>query len=126
MPGCSGVEPPYLYDDFPADLEIDDTAMGIWVSAFHQDNVRDPFRVGINESGFWDAVRKNDLYEIAKGEKDIETGLLRYTNDFESMLLAKMGKKRVDSYAITNLGVLFNKATTDGSSSQWVISELLF
>ena len=58
--------------------------------------MRAPFRVGINETRFWDAVRNNGQriqYEIAKGEKDVDTGLLRYINDFKSTLLAKMGKK---------------------------------
>jgi hypothetical protein len=117
---------------FPASWNIDDTVMGLWVSAFHMDSVRAVRQSGNLKASFWDSVRENGQriqYEIAKEQKDVEIGMLRYIDDFKVSLLAKMGKKREDSFGITNLGMFPTKArATDGSSSPspWVISDLLF
>lgn len=117
---------------FPASWNIDDTVMGLWVSVFHTDNVRVVGESGNLKAGFWDSVRKNSQriqYEIAKGQEDIEIGMLRYIDDFKVSLLTKMGKQRENSFGITNLGMFPTQPrAADGSSSPapWVISDLLF
>jgi hypothetical protein len=122
----------------PSRLKIEDNAMGLWVSAFHVEYSRTQLlgrgSEGRKSKHFWDEVRKNSQrirQEIKKKDKDLSTGMLRYIPDFRSMLLNKMGKKRDDSYAITNLGCFNGESSrlygnTGNNSSQLRISNLLF
>jgi Alcohol acetyltransferase len=122
----------------PPQLQIGDDAMGLWVSAFHVEYSRTQLLGRENEGGeskqFWDEVRKNSQrirQEIKKRDRDLSTGMLRYIPDFRSMLVNKMGQKRDDSFAITNIGC-FNgepgKLSRDlgDDPSQLCISNLLF
>lgn len=116
---------------FPAHLQIDDSVMGLWVNAFHLEYTRVQLQGRKGELLPWDQARRNSKRiksEIAKGQKDVGIGMLRYTDDFKSVLQGKMGKKREDSYAITNLGVFSDTAVdkADTSASPWLISNLLF
>jgi Alcohol acetyltransferase len=115
---------------FPNDFHIDDTVMGLWVNAFHLEYTRDQLRAPDDGSRFWNLARKNSeqiRYEISKGETDIGIGMLKYIEDFRSTLMAKQGKKREDSYAVTNLG-LFDPHLDDVSSSNspWQLSDMVF
>lgn len=121
----------------PPQFQIDDDAMGLWVSAFHVEYSRTQLLGRGQERGsqhFWNEVRKNSARirrEIKKGDKDLSTGMLRYIPDFRSTLVSKMGKKRDDSFSITNLGSFdgepgnSSKDLEDGSA-QLRISDLLF
>jgi hypothetical protein len=112
--------------------------MGLWVSAFHVEYSRTQLLGRGNEvrqsKQFWDEVRKNSQRirrEINKRDKDLSTGMLRYIPDFRSMLLTKMGQKRDDSFAITNLGCFNGElgklpGDLEDDSSQPRISNLLF
>lgn len=115
---------------FPEQLQIDDGVMGLWVNAFHLEYTRDQLQGRDGASSLWNQARNDSQrieYEIAKGETDVGIGMLRYIKDFKSTLMGKMGKKREDSYAITNLGVYDPMAGEASSSTfSWQISDLVF
>jgi hypothetical protein len=121
---------------FPAIHKIDDThAMGLWVTASRQNFAR---RVLIGaggrkaDGGFpWGEARKNKrriVKELAKGDRDITMGSLRDIPNFETYLMGRIGKKRDDSYSITNIGVFDGETPASGESSQhqWRISKMSF
>ena len=115
---------------FPPQLQIDDSVMGLWVSAFHleytraqlatetrnNENEHNSNNCSESHSAFpWDHARQNSqriAHEIAKGETDVGIAKLRYIPDFRSALLRSMGKEREDSFAITNLGLFPRVAAT--------------
>jgi Alcohol acetyltransferase len=115
---------------FPTSLQIDDSVMGLWVSAFHLDYTRNQLKGQYDDSSLWDQARKNSQRiesEVAKGDMDLEIGMLKGIQDFKSMLMAKMGGPREDSYAITNLGVFnANVHSMSSSGSPWQISDMVF
>jgi Alcohol acetyltransferase len=119
---------------FPPEYGIGDDVMGLWISAFHLEYTRHALQ---GEQGVifpWVQARKSKLrieQEIAKGDKDVEIGMLRHIKDFGSFLMDKMGRKREDSYAITNLGVFDGAASENamigkGPNRQWCISNIAF
>ncbi|KAI9674077.1 MAG: hypothetical protein M1817_001895 [Caeruleum heppii] len=119
---------------FPSAADIDDATMGLWVSTFHANYGRDEL-VPADKGAFpWDNARHNRRlieHEIERGDKDIAMGLLRYFGDFHSYLTAKLGRRRDDSYAITNLGLFDGKdvpssAEADGTAPPWAISNIYF
>jgi hypothetical protein len=121
----------------PPQLQIKDDAMGLWVSAFHVEYTRNQLLGRERKGGsphFWNEVRKNSRkirQEIKKGDKDLSTGMLRYIPDFRSTLTSKMGKKRDDSFSITNLGSFDGEQGSaskdlENGSAQLRISNLLF
>lgn len=97
------------------ELDIGEQEMGLWVSAFHFE--LDPVELsGIDKGSkkFWGMARKNSKRiagEIEKRDTDLGIGGLRQIPDFRKNLESKMGKKREDSFAVTNIG------TFDGDSA---------
>ena len=117
----------------PSNPKLDDMTMGMWVSAFHIEYSRPPSLATSNAID-WSMTRKNKGridQEIAKGDKDIETGALRDVGDFKKFLLDKIGKERADSFAVTNLSVvkshgLANAGSPTKKPSGWKISDVVF
>jgi hypothetical protein len=122
----------------PPQFKIGDEAMGLWVSAFHIEYSRTQLlgrhSEGTESKQLGHEMRSNSQrirQEIKKRDTDLSTGMLRYIPDFRSMLINKMGKKRDDSFAVTNLGRFngkFNKLSGDLGNDflRLRISNLLF
>jgi hypothetical protein len=100
-------------------LKIGEREMGLWVSAFHFElGAKELFDIDQSKERFWEMSRKNRkriLNEIKKGDTDLGIGALRSIPDFRRNLTGKIGKKRDDSFAVTNLGV-FNGESNDDMS----------
>ena len=108
----------------PPENGINGKIMGMWVSAFHVDYLRQD-QGGIGERYSWDAARKNKAriaHEIAKGDTDVETGALREIKDFKATMLAKLGHERQDSFAVTNLG----EVASTKHASPWRLTDIVF
>jgi len=104
------------------DLHISEQEMGLWVSAFHFElEARDLSATDQDKERFWQLSRKNRkriANEIKKGDRDLGIGGLRSIPDFRENLKGKMGRKREDSFAVTNLGVWDGSLSSDGSSGE--------
>ncbi|KAI9769747.1 MAG: hypothetical protein M1839_003593 [Geoglossum umbratile] len=124
---------------FPAHLNIsDDNSMGLWVTASRQNFSRHTLGAGgrgVAGEFPWGEAKKNKQRiqkELAKGDRDITMGSLRHIPDFDAYLTGRIGKKREDSYSITNIGVFDGEAparkptaTADGGLyHQWRISRV--
>lgn len=127
---------------FPPSTGIDERQMGLWVSAFHSEYAREALYSSSSNtpspdatsSSFWTTAQKESARikdEIATGKEDIRMDLLREVSDYRYFLLAKIGKDRDDSYAVTNLGVTGAARPVHGIGSMpeiedWRIAELVF
>jgi len=70
---------------------------------------------------FWELARRNRKrinHEIGKRDTDPGIGGLRYISDSQQILKSKMGQKREDSFAVTNLRVFDGRLVTDGESGE--------
>jgi NRPS condensation-like uncharacterized protein len=105
-----------------SDLNIGEQEMGLWVSAFHFELEREELSdIDQDKERFWELARKNRkriTNEIRKGDTDLGIGGLRFIPDFRQNLKAKIGKKREDSFAVTNLGVFDGRLITDSSHGE--------
>ncbi|KAI9788317.1 MAG: hypothetical protein M1816_007003 [Peltula sp. TS41687] len=123
----------------PPKYAIDESLMGLWISAFHVEYFR-PDILKEKQVFPWDVARKSKRrieQEIAKGDNDLSIGAAKFIKDFRATLMGKIGKKREDSFAVTNLGVFDGSPTpadADGVKQQeelpaqdpWRISKIIF
>lgn len=102
-----------------SDLHIGEQEMGLWVSAFHFElDARELSDTYKKKKRFWELARRNRKRiscEIAKRDTDLGIGGLRFIPDFRQNLKAKIGRKRDDSFAVTNLGVFDGRLMVNGS-----------
>ncbi|KAH0551647.1 hypothetical protein GP486_007135, partial [Trichoglossum hirsutum] len=106
---------------FPASQKITDhNAMGLWVTGSCRNFSRRDLLGGRQKAdgGFpWDEARRNRrriVKELAKGDRDIAMGELRDIPDFEAHLMGRLGKRRENSYSITNIGMFDGDAGGGG------------
>ncbi len=99
------------------ELGIGEQEMGLWVSAFHFElEAEELSDIDKGKERVWELARRNSKrinHEIGKRDTDLGIGNLRYIPDFRQNLKTKMGKKREDSFAVTNLGVFDGRLMTD-------------
>lgn len=104
-------------------LNIGEDEMGLWVSAFHFElKSRELSGTDGLKEGFWVLAKKNRKRirnEIRKADTDLGIGGLRFIPDFRQNLTAKRGRKREDSFAVTNLGVFDGALVTDRIDEQF-------
>ncbi|RHZ57601.1 hypothetical protein CDV55_106100 [Aspergillus turcosus] len=85
---------------------ITDDSMGVWVQSYEDTFSRNK----VTSDGFpWEEARRarqtiENVLDL-KG-KNTTANLLRYVDDFQKMLLSKVGKARDASFEVSNLGVL--------------------
>jgi hypothetical protein len=111
-------------------LHIGEQEMGLWVSAFHFElEARELAAVDQVNEQFWELSRKNRKRienEIRKRDTDLGIGTLRFIPDFRQNLKAKMGKKRQDSFAVTNVGIFNGCLVADGNHCETRIGQVIF
>jgi len=115
---------------FPTSLRIGDSAMGLWVDGFCIDYRRSELQGKEGELIAWDTARmrrRHIEHQIVKRDTDLELADFKHIKDFREYLMGMMGKKRVNSYSITNIGVFNGRpASGDDNGDAWVISDVVF
>ena len=108
---------------------LDPKDMGVfYASATHHFS-----RTEMNTSGtigLWDAARRIKLAldaKIAAGDRDQDTGLLRYASTVRQFVMDQVGKKRRASFEVSNVGVVqFDQTEKGHSVSDWTVQRILF
>ena len=104
---------------------INEDSMGVWVQDFDETYTRDDLT---GESFPWaEATRSRQTIEnvLSLEGKNASPNLLKYVNDYQQMLLSKIGKQRGSSLEVSNVGVFTSDlASSDPEKPQ--IGRMLF
>ncbi|THH14802.1 hypothetical protein EW146_g5581 [Bondarzewia mesenterica] len=107
---------------------VDATQMGVYYASDTHYFRRAAFAAGA--SGLWDAARRTKVAldaKIAAGDRDQDTGMLRYVSSVRNFVINKIGKKRDASFEISNVGIVrFNESEDDQAATAWKAKRVLF
>ena len=74
-----------------------------------------------SSASLWTQAQANSAriaYEVRKADTDVGIAMLKYIRDFRADLLGKRNKPRMDSYAVTNVGVYESGGGRGGAASR--------
>ena len=104
--------------------------MGFWVTAFHVEMARSEFEQ--EKEGLWQRVERSAAifrHWVSQGRGDVDLKAISRVKDFEHALMEQVGRERMNSFGVTNLGVCDVKGSPGHDSfesSAFDVLDILF
>lgn len=115
----------------PKDIVTEDS-LGDWVSRYVEEHRRPGGSAQSNTKAIdlfsWEEarrVRKTIETELNKKGEDSVVGLLKYAGDIHGRFKGKMGKKREETFEISNIGV-YKVGFTQEKDCEWKVGRIVF
>ncbi|KAL7267582.1 hypothetical protein RUND412_009826 [Rhizina undulata] len=103
---------------------VDDDNMGVFVASMQQLYGRaESLETAADDGRFWELARMSKRAiekKIAKGSRDLDSGMIPYAGDLTKYFESRIGLKRGNSYEVSNVGVFV------GQEGEWKVGRVMF